>query len=204
MTTNVDYYKDTRLVLPSLQYYLTGCIVISKSIVPMFGPALGCGTRVRILGFADDFIIVAETKEELQQLTDQAEVWCQTVDMEIGYPKTKVMVFKGNVMSREPIWMCRGVLLEVVSMYKYLGIEFGQDHGIDGTYEHLASRLWAAWATLSKQYVNLKARQRLVYNMMFTKHVSHLREHMRANCGGVETPHQDDLRRKGPTSLRLN
>jgi len=123
---------------------------------PNVGPALSCGTRVRIFGFADDFIIVAETKEELQQLIDQTEVWCQTVDMEIGCPKTKVMVFKGSALSREPIWMCRGVLLEVVTMYKYLGIEFDQDHGIDGTYEHLASRLWAAWATLSKQYGNLK------------------------------------------------
>ncbi len=37
-----------------------------------------------------------------------ALVWCQTVDMEIGCPKTKVMVFKGSALSREPIWMCRG------------------------------------------------------------------------------------------------
>jgi hypothetical protein len=75
---------------------------------PNVGPALSCGTRVRILGFADDFMIVAETKEELQQLIDQTEVWCQSVDMEIGCPKTKVMVFKGSALSRDPIWMCRG------------------------------------------------------------------------------------------------
>jgi hypothetical protein len=114
------------------------------------------GGDIAIFGVADDFIIVAEPKEDLQQLIDQSEVWCQTVDMEIGCPKTKVMVSKGSALSREPIWMCRGVLLEVGSMYKYLGIEFDQDHGIDGTYEHLASRLWASWATLSKQYGNLK------------------------------------------------
>jgi hypothetical protein len=79
---------------------------------------------IRVWVSADDFIIVADTKEELQQLIDQTEVWCQTVDMEIGCPKTKVMVFKGSALSREPIWMCRGDLLEVVTMYKFLGIEF--------------------------------------------------------------------------------
>ncbi len=82
------------------------------------------------------------------------KVTLHSVSLEIGCPKTKVMVFKGSALSREPIWMCRGLLLEVVTMHKYLGIEFDQDHGIDGTYEHLASRLWAVWATLSKQYGN--------------------------------------------------
>ena len=76
--------------------------------------------------------------------------------MEIGCPKTKVMVFKGDETSREHVWKCEGIDLEVVSTYKYLGIEFDQDHGIHGTYMSSVKRIWAAWASLWKHYGNLK------------------------------------------------
>ena len=101
---------------------------------PDVGVPLRCGTRVKITGFADDFAVFAQSKDDLQRLLDESAAWCRQVGMEIGCPKTKVVVFKGNEASREPVWKCEGVLLEVVSTYKHIGIEFDQDHGIHGTY----------------------------------------------------------------------
>jgi len=123
---------------------------------PEAGVPLHCGTRVKITGFADDFAVFAQSKEHLQQLLDESAAWCRQVGMEIGCPKTKVMVFKGDEASREPVWKCEGIVLEVVPTYKYLGIVFDQDHGIHGTYTSSVKRIWAAWASVLKKYGNLK------------------------------------------------
>lgn len=76
------------------------------------------------------------------------------VSMEIGCPKTKVMMFKGNEASREPAGDCEGTLLKAVSIYGNHGLEFDKDHGVLWTCMSLVKRIWSAWASLLAQHGN--------------------------------------------------
>ncbi len=42
---------------------------------------LGGGIRVRILGYADDFVLVSNSQAGLQRLIDRAHGWCVLVGM---------------------------------------------------------------------------------------------------------------------------
>ena len=55
------------------------------------------GDRVSVLGYADDFVLLATTAEGLQQLIDAAADYCVAIGMAISVPKTKTMVFTDGV-----------------------------------------------------------------------------------------------------------
>ena len=99
---------------------------------PTEGPALDQNTRVPILGYADDFVLLADTPAGLQKLINAAATFCDMVGMIICTVKTKVVVFGPQSMPPIP-WFCKGESLQQVQEFKYLGLMFSAQGGVQAT-----------------------------------------------------------------------
>jgi exonuclease III len=121
---------------------------------PDDGVLLGSGLRIRILGYADDFVLLSNSQAGLQRLIDRAHGWCVLVGMLVSVLKTQVMVFKDPLPLPTPL-TCAGQPLECVLSYKYLGCVFTSPTGMGGTLSRLNSNMWSAYATLCRQYGKL-------------------------------------------------
>ena len=79
-------------------------------------------TQINALMYADDLILLSETKEGLQKLIDKVNDFCIERSLTVNSKKTKVMVFnRGNKLVKADIF-CNAALLENVKTFKYLGI----------------------------------------------------------------------------------
>jgi hypothetical protein len=77
------------------------------------------GRTINNLRYADDIVLVATSKEALQQLMDRVNETSKKYGLEINTKKTKVMVVSRN---RERIVItCNGGVLEQVESFRYLG-----------------------------------------------------------------------------------
>ena len=79
-------------------------------------------TKVNALMYADDLILLSETREGLQNLINKVNDFCTERKLNINAKKTKVMVFnRGNKLIKANLF-CNTTLLENVKTFKYLGI----------------------------------------------------------------------------------
>uniref|UniRef100_A0A146M389 Retrovirus-related Pol polyprotein LINE-1 n=3 Tax=Lygus hesperus TaxID=30085 RepID=A0A146M389_LYGHE len=78
---------------------------------------------IKILMFADDFVLVAETVVGLQRNINILENYCETWGLQVNMSKSKIMVFRrgGRLAARES-WTFKGQGIEVVNTYTYLGV----------------------------------------------------------------------------------
>ena len=75
--------------------------------------------------FADDVSCFSDTIIRLQRLINLIENFCKSVGMKLNLSKTKIMVFRnGGILKHAEKWFYQGVEVEVVSVYKYLGVYF--------------------------------------------------------------------------------
>jgi hypothetical protein len=133
-----------------------------------------CDEIISSLLYADDVVLMADTKEELQVLIDTVDQFCRSWHMDINLKKCEVMVMQpqrgysfcspkdrkegpcGPACSMAQHWSCRGTKLKVVDKYKYLGIWF--TYNLDWT-EHINVTLAKAdgkTANLRKLFSNKK------------------------------------------------
>ena len=93
---------------------------------------------VQILMFADDMAVFSTTREGLQQGLDNLRDYCKKWGITVNIIKTKVVVFrKGGKLGVNDKWYYDGNLLEVVSVFKYLGIVFSSS----GSFKHCINDL---------------------------------------------------------------
>ena len=77
------------------------------------------------LMFADDVSCFSDTVICLQKMVDLIGKFCKSVGMEINLKKTKIMVFRnGGIVKQTEKWLYQGTEIEIVSIYKYLGLYF--------------------------------------------------------------------------------
>lgn len=93
------------------------------------------------LACADDLVLVASTKSELQELVSRVEKYCKQWRMTVNVEKTKVMVFRKNYqVRREEISIGYGKYeLEQVRQYKYLGVMLDEALRFNVAQEELAN-----------------------------------------------------------------
>ena len=134
--------------------FIDGLERFLRRACPEAGALTSDGTRVPVLGYADDFVLLASSQEQLQALLHALERFCRAVGMELCVPKTKVLVFQKG--ARVPCQLtCSTGALEQVDEFKYLGVLFGSDTGLHMAYEHLTRTMWGAWSLLQQRYRNL-------------------------------------------------
>ena len=75
------------------------------------------------LMFADDVSCFSDTVIRLQRLIGLIEKFCKSVGIKLNLRKTKIMVFRnGGIVKLIEKWFYEGVEMEIVPMYKYLGL----------------------------------------------------------------------------------
>ena len=80
------------------------------------------GNKINILMYADDLIILSESKEGLQKQIDKVENYCSKWKLQINNKKTKIMIFnRGNRLINSQ-FHTKNAKLENVKEFKYLGI----------------------------------------------------------------------------------
>ena len=81
--------------------------------------------RVRLLLYADDIVLLAESAKDLQKMLDivtqYSRQWRFRVNPKKG--KSEVMLFGRKPRNKDRKWKLAGVEIGETSMYKYLGIE---------------------------------------------------------------------------------
>ena len=75
--------------------------------------------------FADDISCFSDTVIRLQRLINLVEKFCKSVGMTLNLAKTKIIVFRnGGITKHIEKWYYQRTEIEIVSIYKYLGIYF--------------------------------------------------------------------------------
>ena len=77
------------------------------------------------LMFADDVACFSYTIIRLQRFINLIEQFCKSVGMKLNLNKTKIMVFRnGGILKQTEKWFYQGTEIEIVSIYKFLGVYF--------------------------------------------------------------------------------
>ena len=135
--------------------FIDGLERFLRGACPEAGALSSDGTRVPVLGYADNFILLATSQAQLQALLRALEEFCRSVGMGLSVPKTKVLVFQNG--ARVPCQLtCSTGELEQVDEFKYLGVLFGSATGLHMAYEQLTRTMWGAWSLLQQRYKNLR------------------------------------------------
>lgn len=81
------------------------------------------GLIIKILLYADDMVIFAETSESLQLMINKIGEYFDRWNLSVNLEKSKIMVFRGGgrLASTEK-WFFKRQKIEVVKEYKYLGV----------------------------------------------------------------------------------
>ena len=78
------------------------------------------GNKIKKIRYADDAVLVAETRKALQRMMDKLNESCKVYGMAINVKKTKVMVVSRTGKERCSI-VLDNKILEQIDRYKYLG-----------------------------------------------------------------------------------
>ena len=87
---------------------------------------------IRLLLYADDLILIANSALGLQEHLHSLEHFCKRVGMQVNISKTKVVVFSNKRKHNQHKFYFGGSILEEVAYYKYLGIDFNRNLSWDG------------------------------------------------------------------------
>ena len=81
------------------------------------------GEKIPLLLYADDLVLLGDSEEHLQQLSNIVNTWCSKSKIKINSEKSKVVHFRPNSKPRTHyIFKCGDDTVEVVDKYKYLGL----------------------------------------------------------------------------------
>lgn len=81
------------------------------------------GTVVKVLLYADDIVLLAESPTILQEMIDVLYSYCSQWSLKVNLDKSKIMVFRECTrISRDISFTYGNNLIEIVNEYKYLGI----------------------------------------------------------------------------------
>ncbi len=82
-------------------------------------------SKLRLLLFADDLVLLSETSQDLQSAVDLLCEYCSRWDLQVNLTKTKLIPFNGRKRAISGLSVrLNGAEIEVVNEYKYLGLVF--------------------------------------------------------------------------------
>lgn len=81
------------------------------------------GQKLSALLYADDIVLVTDTRQKLQQMLDIVTNYAKKWRFELNPKKSEVVVFGARYPPRNVVWRLGGNNINQVTRYKYLGIE---------------------------------------------------------------------------------
>jgi len=123
---------------------------------------------IRMLLYADDIVFIAPDPDILQNMINKLHKYCDLWDLRVNLNKSKIMVFrKKGRLKKSYNWKYGYTLIEVVTSYKYLGVNFVST-GQFGS--HLDTQLAVAKMglnTVYRSFFNLQSRNIESYFKLF-------------------------------------
>ena len=107
--------------------------------------------KMFMLLYADDIVLFGNSAEQLQDGLNLLSNYCQRWKLTVNIAKTKVMVFrKGGALPRNLTFLYNGNQLEIVRIFKYLGIVFTAGGSFTETQNTLSGQAQKAIFKLNK------------------------------------------------------
>ena len=98
-------------------------------------------TKLNCLIYADDVLLLSESKEDLQSCLDSLNVYCDYWKLRINTEKTKVMVFSAGKIKTDNIkFTLNKSDNEIVDNYKYLGILLTYNGNFKYAVDHMCQK----------------------------------------------------------------
>eukprot|EP00245_Coleochaete_scutata_P010377 TRINITY_DN3619_c0_g1_i11.p1 TRINITY_DN3619_c0_g1~~TRINITY_DN3619_c0_g1_i11.p1 ORF type:complete len:1206 (-),score=200.47 TRINITY_DN3619_c0_g1_i11:736-4353(-) len=100
------------------------------------------GQDIPLLMFADDVVLMSNKREGLQKALDGLSVYCDCWKLRVNLEKTKVVAFGASLKRelRDSPFLYKGVEVEIVEKYRYLGIDFHANKRFTPTVKELCSK----------------------------------------------------------------
>lgn len=116
---------------------------LNDSNIP--GVYISSSVFLHILLYADDAVILAESRIDLQKKLNLLEKFCFEFNLEVNINKTKVMIFrKGGKLSKWDKFFYQNSELDIVREYVYLGIPFSANGKFNIAKRYFTSKAIAA------------------------------------------------------------
>ena len=115
-------------------------------------------TSVKILLYADDIVLLADTPEVLQEMIDALYNYCNQWSLCVNLLKSKILIFrKSPRISQSLQWHFGSEIIEIVNSYTYLGVNLNFNMSFK---KHLENKLSASkiaiTSTWSRYISNVK------------------------------------------------
>ena len=155
------------------------------------GLQLSTGNRISGLLFADDFVGVSDSKENLQKLIDVVHRFCNRWRLRANVSKCAVMVFSRNMVEGD--WMWGKHKLPNVSSYTYLGVEFSYNGAWDLHLKKVIKtgreKVNKLHSIISNRDINLSARRLLLLSVIrpSIEYGSEIWEGNKTTCSALES-----------------
>ena len=104
--------------------------------------------KLTSLLYADDTIILAESKDDLQTALDTLSDFCNDWDLSVNSSKTKIMIFSRGKLRNLPTFTFNNNTVDVVFEYKYLGIIFNYNGNFNKAKKNLCDQATKAMYAL--------------------------------------------------------
>lgn len=133
--------------------YSDGFVRYIEHTCPGIGPRTRDGRHVPIIGFADDYKLLASNQMEVQRLLQATAEWCAMARMRVNALKSYGITFPAGVCG--PLYY-ETTPIQLVTEIKHLGITFSSQAGMGDTFSQLHGKMRGAWGSILHQYGNLK------------------------------------------------
>jgi exonuclease III len=121
--------------------------------------------KVFLILYADDIVVFANTKDELQTSLNIISAYCDRWKLSVNPTKTKVMIFRrGGRVPENCNFMYKGSIIEIVSKFTYLGIVFTTGGSFAEAQKTIAGQAMKAIFQMNKylyRFINITVVHRL-------------------------------------------
>ena len=161
------------------------------------GVRLENGTKVAILLFADDIVLLSETEIGLQRQLNTLNEWVKRNRMSVNMEKTKVIHFRSNNSKQtDTKFQLGSETVIVTSNYKYLGITVNEFLDMSYSTKILATSASRALGSLTAKYFNAKGLLYQTFTKLFNATVLPILHYAAPIWGNKKYHHQEVIQQR--------